>query len=215
MIERRRIGSAMNLLQPQQPATDAVLVARIGSGDAGAFGELYRRRRGDVYRFALHMTGSPSTAEDVAQDVFLAVMRSAARYEASRATAVVWLCGIARNCVRQRLDRDRPFQPLASPTGGPDAEPAVLPDPLGDLERAQRVERLRRMVLSLPLPYREAVVLCDLQELSYADAAVAMGCNVGTVRSRLHRGRELLASKLGAEPRQAGPAVVSGARCTT
>lgn len=215
MIDRRPIAIAMNPLPSQQPAPDADLVARIGTGDAGAFGELYRRRRGDVYRFALHMTGSPSTAEDVAQDVFLAVMRSADRYDASRANAVVWLCGIARNCVRQRLDRERPFLPLASLAGGPDAEPAVLPDPLGDLVRAQGVERLRRMVLSLPVQYREAVVLCELQELSYADAAAAMGCSVGTVRSRLHRGRELLAAKLGAERRRAGPAAVSGARCTT
>jgi hypothetical protein len=62
--------------------------------------------------------------------------------------------------------------------------------------RVERVEAVRRAVLSLPLRYREAVVLCDLQELSYADAAGALGCAVGTVRSRLHRGRALLASKL-------------------
>ena len=91
----------------------------------------------------------------------------------------------------------------------------MQPDPLGDLERAEGVERLRRMVLSLPVQYREAVVLCDLQELSYADAAAAMGCNVGTVRSRLHRARELLAAKLRAAHPQAGAATVSGARCTT
>jgi RNA polymerase sigma-70 factor (ECF subfamily) len=215
MIERRPSGIAMTLLSPQQPTPDAVLVARIGSGDSGAFGEFYRRRRGDVFRFALHMTGSPAAAEDVAQDVFLAVMRSASRYDASRATAVVWLCGIARNCVRQRMDRERPFQPLTTLADGTDAEPTVLPDPLGDLERTQGIEKLRRMVLSLPVQYREAVVLCDLQELSYADAAAAMGCSVGTVRSRLHRGRDLLATKLGAERRQAGTAAVSGARCTT
>jgi RNA polymerase sigma-70 factor (ECF subfamily) len=215
MIERRPIGIAMNLLPPQQPATDAVLVARIGSADADAFGELYRRRRGDVYRFALHMTGSPTAAEDVAQDTFLAVMRSAARYDASRATVVAWLCGIARNCVRQRADRERPFQPLASLAGGTHAEPAVLPDPLGDLARAQGVARLRRLIVSLPVQYREAVVLCDLEEMSYADAAAAMGCTVGTVRSRLHRGRELLAAKLGAERREATPATTRDARCAT
>ena len=71
------------------------------------------------------------------------------------------------------------------------------------------------MVLSLPVQYREAVVLCDLQELTYADAAAAMGCGVGTVRSRLHRGRELLAMKLGAERADDRSATASGARCTT
>jgi RNA polymerase sigma-70 factor (ECF subfamily) len=215
MIKRRPIGIAMTMLPHEQPATDAVLVARIASGDGSAFGELYRRRRGDVFRFALHMTGSPAAAEDVAQDVFLAVMRSAPRYDASRATAVAWLCGIARNCVRQRLDRERPFRPLTTIAGGTHAEATVFPDPLGDMERTQGIERLRRMVLSLPVQYREALVLCDLQELSYADAAAAMGCGVGTVRSRLHRGRELLAAKLGTERRHAGPAAVSSARCTT
>ena len=205
----------MTLLPSQAFATDAALVARVAAGDVGAFGELYRRRRGDVYRFALHMTGSRAAAEDVAQDAFLAVMRSAARYDASRATAISWLCGIARNCVRQRLDRERPFQPLASLAGRADAEPAAQSDPLGELELAEGIERLRRMVLSLPVPYREAVVLCDLQELSYAEAAAAMRCSVGTVRSRLHRGRELLAAKLGAERRQAGPAAGRDARCMT
>jgi RNA polymerase sigma-70 factor (ECF subfamily) len=211
MIERRPIGIAMTMLPPQQPATDAALVARIAAGDAGAFGDLYRRRRGDVFRFALHMTGSPAAAEDVAQDVFLAVMRSAARYDPSRATAVIWLCGIARNCVRQRLDRERPFQPL--PPTPAERRGATGPDPQYGADAGN--ERLRRMVLSLPVQYREAVVLCDLQELSYADAAAAMGCGVGTVRSRLHRGRELLAAKLGTERRHAGPAAVSSARCTT
>jgi RNA polymerase sigma-70 factor, ECF subfamily len=205
----------MTMFPADPSATDAALVARVAAGDSGAFGELYRRRRGDVYRFALHMTGSPAAAEDATQDAFLAAIRSAARYDASRAAAVAWLCGIARNCVRQRLDRERPLQPLVTPGAGTNAEPAAQSDPLTDLERAEAIERLRRMVLSLPVQYREAVVLCDLQELSYADAAAAMGCGVGTVRSRLHRGRELLAAKLGAECRHAATVTVGDARCAT
>ncbi len=76
-------------------------------------------------------------------------------------------------------------------------------NPLADLTRAEGLEALRRAVLSLPLGYREAVVACDLQELTYAEAAEALGCAVGTVRSRLFRGRALLASKLGAPERKA------------
>jgi hypothetical protein len=68
MIERRRIGIAMNLHRTDPSATDAVLVTRIAAGDASAFGELYRRRRGDAYRFALHTAGSPPAAEDVSQE---------------------------------------------------------------------------------------------------------------------------------------------------
>ena len=73
---------------------------------------------------------------------------------------------------------------------------AVDADPLAGLARRQHVLALRRAVLDLPVKYREAVVLCDLQELTYADAATALGCAIGTVRSRLHRGRALLATRL-------------------
>ena len=79
--------------------------------------------------------------------------------------------------------------------------PTVDADALGDLTRAESIEALREAVLTLPVRYREAVVLCDLQEMSYADAASALGCAVGTVRSRLHRGRALLAVKLTASER--------------
>jgi RNA polymerase sigma-70 factor (ECF subfamily) len=70
------------------------------------------------------------------------------------------------------------------------------------------LDALRRAVLSLPLRYREAVVLCDLQETPYAEAADALGCAVGTVRSRLHRGRALLAAKMQVE-RQRQPKAIS------
>jgi RNA polymerase sigma-70 factor (ECF subfamily) len=124
-------------------------------------------------------------------------MRDGARYDAGRATVAAWLCGIARNLVRQRLERDRRLTPFDF---GDDGEPSVVDsgavDPLAGLLRAERVETLRRAVQALPLPYREAVVLCDLQEMSYGDAAAALGCPVGTVRSRLHRARTMLAARL-------------------
>ena len=71
-------------------------------------------------------------------------------------------------------------------------------DLLGDLTQRETIEQIRRAVLSLPALYREVVVLCDLQDLSYQDAAAALDCPVGTVRSRLNRGRAMLAEKLGA-----------------
>jgi predicted DNA-binding protein (UPF0251 family) len=74
--------------------------------------------------------------------------------------------------------------------------PAASADPLAELTSAESVEALRRAVLSLPLRYREAIVLCDLQEMSYTDAAAALDCPVGTVRSRLNRGRALLTAKM-------------------
>jgi RNA polymerase sigma-70 factor (ECF subfamily) len=188
---------------------DVELLPRIAAGDAGAFGELFRRRRGDVFRFALHMTGARAVAEDVAQDVFLVVMREAARYESGRAGVGSWLCGIARNCARQRLEKDGPLAE-ADRTAH---EPAILSDPVEDLTQADGIERLRRAILTLPITYREAVVLCDLQELSYAEAAEAIGCAVGTVRSRLHRGRALLAAKVLAASERRAPVKVPSGRC--
>jgi RNA polymerase sigma-70 factor, ECF subfamily len=91
----------------QTEPLDGDLIALISIGDTEAFAALYRRHQADVYRFALHMTASPSIADDVTQEVFLTVMRDVGRYEAGRATVIAWLCGIARNHVRRRLERDQ------------------------------------------------------------------------------------------------------------
>jgi len=178
--------------------SDDDLIGRVARGDAQAFALLFRRRQGEVYRFALHMTGAPAAADDVTQDVFMVVMRTAARYQAGRSGVAAWLCGIARNCARRRIGRDRPFQSLDDVAEEAVEDVASPGNPLVDLTRAEGIAEVRRAVLTLPLRYREVVVLCDLQELSYADAADALGCAVGTVRSRLHRGRQLLAAKLAA-----------------
>lgn len=174
--------------------SDEELIAAVAAGDREAFAALYRRRRPDVYRFALHMTGIPATAEDVAQDVFMAVIQDARRYSPARAAVLPWLLGIARNLARRRL-ADRRHAPLPAATG----EPAVHADPADGITRSRQADCLRRALDGLPVPYREAVVLCDLQELSYQDAAEAAGCALGTVRSRLHRGRTMLAEKMRGE----------------
>lgn len=176
-------------------APDETLVARIAAGERVSLSVLFRRRQQSVYRFALHLTGSSAIADDVTQDVFLTVIRDAGRFEAGRATVSAWLCGIARNFVRRRVSLEHGTSSLDDA----DAEIVVPPasaDPLADLTSAEAIEALRRAVLSLPLRYREAIVLCDLQEMSYADAAAALDCPVGTVRSRLNRGRALLTAKM-------------------
>lgn len=185
--------------------SDDLVVAGIAGGHAEALTTLFRRRQSDVYRFALHMTGLPAMAEDVTQDVFLIVMRDAPRYQPGRATVAAWLCGIARNCARQRLEREhRRVRPIESGANDDGEVPAVHVDPVGDLAKARSVARLRAAVLALPVRYREVVVLCDLQELSYGEAADALGCAIGTVRSRLHRARGLLASRMAAGEHRAG-----------
>ena len=180
-------------------------MAAIAGGSAEAFATLFRRRQGEVYRFAVHMTGSQAMADDVTQDVFLVVMRDAARYEPGRSTVAAWLCGIARNCARQRLQREHRLDQLQVEDGDGQRAPAVEPDPVSDMVMTERVDRLRRAVLALPLRYREVVVLCNLQELSYAEAADALACAIGTVRSRLHRARSLLAAKMAAAEKAIAP----------
>ena len=186
--------------------SDDDLIAGIAAGDREAFAVLYRRRRPDVYRFALHVSGSPQVADDVWQDVFMAVINHAGRYRSGRSGVVPWLLGIARNHVRRWVERERPAFSLAGDDEEPGATRTPAPltplavdidtDPLARLARRRDVAALRRAVLALPVKYREAVVLCDLQELSYAGAAAALGCAIGTVRSRLHRGRAMLAKRL-------------------
>jgi RNA polymerase sigma-70 factor, ECF subfamily len=175
------------------------LIARIAAGDREAFGELYRRCRPDIYRYAAHMSGSAALAEDVVQDVFMAVIRDAARYRPGRSGVLPWLLGIAHNHVRRWRHR-RTFVPLPldeSSTGRRLAiQMGVTTDPIGDLTRERHEAELARALLALPSRYREVIVLCDLQELSYEAAAGTLGCAIGTIRSRLHRGRARLARAL-------------------
>jgi RNA polymerase sigma-70 factor (ECF subfamily) len=193
--------------------TDEQLLARIVAGDAAALSSLFRQHQAGVYRVAMLMTGSTAAAEDVTQDVFLAVMRDAARFESGRASVAAWLCGIARNHARRWLDRDRRTVQLPESSGSIEQGGVVQPDPVGDLSTAEEIDALRRAVLSLPVRYREVVVLCDLQDLSYDEAASALECAIGTVRSRLHRGRALLEAKMRARLTNGEPVAKRGTRC--
>lgn len=180
--------------------SDEALLRLIIAGDEDAFTTLYRRRQGGVYRFALHMSGSESIAEDVTQEVFMVLMRDAASYDPARGSLSAYLYGIARNHVLRCLKRDRLYVPIAGESD--DSEEAVPEqliagdDPLGDLTRSETIESVRQAVLALPPRYREVVVLCDLQEMSYVDASDVLGCALGTVRSRLHRARAMLIERL-------------------
>lgn len=166
-------------------------------GDEMAFVTLYRRRQGNVYRFALRMSGSSSIAEDVTQEVFMALMREGSLYDGARSSLASYLFGIARNQVLRRLERERSFAPWPAAAEEPESlQLSATDNPLGDLTRQETIEGVRQAVLALPSHYREVVVLCDLHELSYLETAEALGCAVGTVRSRLHRARALLVEKL-------------------
>ena len=180
---------------------DDELLRLAGSGAEDAFATLYQRRQAAVYRCALQMSGSSSIAEEVTQDVFMMLLRDSSSYDVSRGTLASYLYGIARRLVWRRLAQSRSHIPLAvveSDEGRTPEQLVALPLVERDLARDESVRALRRSILGLPAGYREAVVLCDLHEMSYAEAAHVLGCAIGTVRSRLHRARALLAERLAA-----------------
>lgn len=168
---------------------DATLLGAIAAGDEQAFVDLYRRRQGDVFRFAFAMARSRSVAQDVTQEVFLNVLENAARFDVAKGSARGWLFGCARHVVLDRLRLERRWT---------DDLPELVVEHEGDtrLLTEQRVRRLHSALATLPVEYREVLVFCDLEEWTYAATAAVLDCPLGTVRSRLHRGRALLAASL-------------------
>ena len=190
-----------------QDSTPEALLRRAIAGDEDAFRDLYRQLSGAIFRFALHMSGNEGVAEEVTQEAFLVLVRDTGRYDPGRASLKAFLYGVARNHTLRAMEKESHFSPFAEP--GENAAGDVLgreisdpgADANEDLLRREQIGRVRRAVLALPPVYREAVVLCDLEEMSYEEAAHALGCAAGTLRSRLHRGREMLATRLRATER--------------
>ena len=183
---------------PEQDRDD-VLLRRAAKGDEDSFTCLYRRHQAALYRFALRMTGNSWAAEEVVQDVFMTLMREPKKYDAERGPVGAFLFGIARNRVMKHLERLPRELSLEEPNSdGARASDAAVSTftPAHWAEQQERTERVRAAVLELPAEFREAVVLCELEELSYEEAAQLSGCPIGTIRSRLHRGRALLMAKL-------------------
>jgi RNA polymerase sigma-70 factor, ECF subfamily len=166
---------------------DSDLLQLSAHGDEEAFVILYRRHQGPVFRFALHMSGKRETAEEVTQDVFLALLSGLRRYAQERGPLEPYLIGMARNQVRRYLTPAPPTREL------PACDQQQL---LDDISTRQELAALRAAILKLPPNYREVVVLCDLEGLEYAQAAAQLGCAIGTVRSRLHRARAILEARL-------------------
>jgi RNA polymerase sigma-70 factor (ECF subfamily) len=199
---------------------DALLLRRMAGGDEEAFAEVYRQKHPAIFRFALHMTGNSAVAEDVTQEVFMALIRDPKRFDPTRGSLGGFLFGVARNHLRKRWEQDRRlvsfdgdpddlrdtssagagFQRAAGgkgANGNGNGGGAFAAAPSWDeFASIETIGRVRQAVGTLPENYREVVVLCELQEMSYEEAASALGCPVGTVRSRLHRARAMLVEKL-------------------
>jgi RNA polymerase sigma-70 factor (ECF subfamily) len=178
---------------------DDILLRRAAKGDEDAFTFLYRRYQVAIYRFALRMTGNAWGAEEIVQDVFMTLMRDPKKYDASRGALGAFLYGIARNRVMKHLERLPREVALQEKKDDGSGAGIILQDaatPSSLLEGRERAQQVRAAVLELPAEFREAVVLCELEEMSYEEAAQMAGCPIGTIRSRLHRGRALLLAKL-------------------
>ena len=146
-----------------------------------------------MFRYAAHLTGDEDVAAEVVQETFLALIRDARKLDASRGTVLSWLFAVARNQVLKQMASRRRHLSLEEEDR---PEPAAAGCLETEFEQEQAAARVREVMATLPPAYREVLVLCDMQELSYEEVAAIAGCPLGTVRSRLHRARTMLAGKL-------------------
>ena len=147
------------------------------------FASIFVAHRDAVYRFAWRMSG-PASAEDITQDVFLALLHQPQRFDPGRGTMRAFLLGIARNVVLKRWRDEHRWAPLD------DDEDVALPSV--EIDGLGIGERVAAAVRSLPPLQREVVILAEYEELSLEEIAKAVRAEVGTVKSRLHRARSRL-----------------------
>jgi RNA polymerase sigma-70 factor (ECF subfamily) len=182
----------------ESPPIDQELLRQLAQGKEAAFVSLYERYQGPLYRFVLHMSGNTATAEEITQETFMLLIGKPKGYEPEKGPLAGYLFGIARNLTRRSMQRSRLDEPIDDESFDA-ANAAALAsdlDVLAELSHAELLEYLRKAVLTLPEQYREVVALCDLEEMSYGDAAAILECSPGTVASRLHRARAMLKTKL-------------------
>lgn len=179
--------------------SDAELLRLAAAGEEQAFLFLYGRLKAGIFRYAFYMTSSKVNAEEVTQEVFITLLKESHNYRQDRGDVAAFAFGIARNFVRRIERRERPYESLpedgalATLSGKLISESDALP---AQMIRTELAGRVQAAVASLPDHYRQVVVLCDLCELSYAEAASRLRCAIGTIRSRLSRAHALLGEKL-------------------
>jgi len=170
--------------------------------------EIVRAHSARVYRLAYRLTGNPHDAEDLTQEVFVRVFRSLSSY--TPGTFEGWLHRITTNLF---LDQARRRQKIRFDALGDDAEqrlPGRAPTPERALYDQLFDADVEKALAELPPDFRAAVVLCDIEGLSYEEIAAILDVKLGTVRSRIHRGRSMLRRALGHRAPQPGRERVSG-----
>lgn len=181
---------------------DASLLRLAAEGDREAFASFYRHRQQGVYRFALNMSGNAATAEEVTQEVFMVLIREPHIYDPGRGSIAALLYGMVRNHVLRVQKRERRFADWPD-EGAEEVAAGVAAEngPEIGLIRSDEINLVRQAILALPPTHREVVALCELEEMSYAQAADILGCAIGTVRSRLYRARQMLRQELNSRRR--------------
>lgn len=171
--------------------SDHQLLMRARAGEESAFIELFHRHQAPVFRFLMHMCGSREIAEEVTQDVFLALLAKETNYSGALGDLQGFMMGIGRNQLRKHLRRTRRASNWES-------VPEVVkgPEVFETIRREQELAALKLAILRLPSRYREVIVLCEIQGVELAQAAEQLGCALGTVKSRLNRARRILRAKL-------------------
>ena len=194
-------------MPPWNMQPELTLFARMRQGDEEAFVELYRRHKDSVYRFALLRTGSAAQAADVTQETFLHLMTRPEQYDPARGCVAAWLCGVARNLARRETrSREDAMDPDDLVEGAPGLTELVVADgPAERLLASETAEQVRAALAAIAPHYRDVLILCELSDLSYAEAAQVCGIDIGTVRSRLSRGRAQLADRLSGLGLMRGP----------
>jgi RNA polymerase sigma-70 factor (ECF subfamily) len=174
-----------------QQDSDAELLLAARQGSADAIAALYSKHSPLVYRFILRLSRDTAIAEEITQEVFLALLRNTERYDSNRASLSTWLCAIGRRQLWRHFERNQRFVPFDS---ADDHFEPVSPDdgPSEILSRAEAIAIIREGLDSLPLLLKETIVLCELEELTYQQVALILDIPIGTVRSRLHRARARL-----------------------
>ena len=177
--------------------TDDELLAMYSDGDAEAFDTLFDRYRAPVYNFAHLMLGRADGAEDMLQETFMAVARTAERYQ-PHGHFRSWLMRIVRNRCLNELEARRVRRRMAARSGLDLAEPpADGPSPPERLERSEQMARLRDLIAALPERQREAIVLYAFEQMSYREIGDVLGVPVNTVKTLIHRARATLALDFG------------------
>jgi RNA polymerase sigma-70 factor (ECF subfamily) len=168
---------------------DSTLWSRSGAGDADAFALLFERHANAIYNYCFRRVGDWSAAEDLLSVVFLEAWRRRHK-DLPPGKVLPWLYGIATNVVRNRRRSDRRYRAALARVPASPAEPDPGEEVLERLDDEHRIGRALELLAKLPRRQQDVFVLCAWSELSYEDAAFALGIPVGTVRSRLSRARQ-------------------------